>query len=148
MAMSAFMLTSCIDETFPEDSVATSEQVGSSASALEASLRGVPSQMAQGYLVYGSQTHETDMAYPAYMIAQTEFLGDMYPGKSENAGYDWYYSYNATNHNMGDNSYPSYLSWFTFYKFIKSANDIISVVDVNDESLTDNIKGAAGVAYA
>lgn len=148
MAMSAFMLTGCIDETLPEDSVATSEQVGSSASALEASLRGVPSQMVQGYLVYGSQTHETDMAFPAYMIAQTELLGDMYPGVSENTGYDWYYSYNTTEKNMGDNSYPSYLSWFTFYKFIKSANDIISVVDVNDESLTDNIKGAAGVAYA
>lgn len=146
MAMSAMMLTGCIDETFPEDSVATAEQVGSSASALEASLRGIPSQMAQGYLVYGEQVHETDMAYPAYMIAQTELLGDMFPGGD--SGYDWYYAYNATDRTFGDNSYPSYLSWFTFYKFIKSANDIIAIVDVNDESLKDNIKGAAGVAYA
>ena len=146
IALSALGLTSCIDETFPQDAVATSEQIGASASAMEASLRGVPSQMCQGYLVYGDQVHETDMAYPAYMIAQTELLGDMFP--SGDSGYDWYYSYNATDANMGDNSYPSYLSWFTFYKFIKSANDIIATVDVNDPSVSINIKGAAGVAYA
>ena len=146
IALSAFALTSCIEETFPEGASATAEQVGSSASAMEASLRGVPSQMAQGYLVYGDQVHETDMAYPAYMIAQTELLGDMYP--SGDSGYDWYYAYNATDYNMGDNSYPSYLCWYTFYKFIKSANDIIATVDVNDESVASNIKGAAGVAYA
>ena len=146
IALSAFALTSCIEETFPEDSVATAEQISASASAMEASLRGIPSQMAQGYLVYGSQTHETDMAYPAYMIAQTELLGDMYPGGD--SGYDWYYSYNATSYNMGDNSYSSYLCWFTFYKFIKGANDIIATVDLNDESVSASIKGAAGVAYA
>lgn len=146
-AFSAFALTSCIEETFPEDSVATTEQIGASASALEASLKGIPSQMAQGYLVYGDQVHETDMAYPAYMIAQTEMLGDMYPLGSD-SGYDWYRSYNILANNMGDNSYPSYLSWFTFYKFIKTANDIISTVDVKDESVSDAIKGAAGVAYA
>ena len=110
--MSAFMLTGCIDETVPEDSVATAEQAGSSATALEASLRGIPSQMAQGYLVYGDQVHETDMAYPAYMIAQTELLGDMYPGGD--SGYDWYYTYSSTERNMGDNTYFAYLPWFTF----------------------------------
>lgn len=147
--MSAFALTSCIEETFPEDNVATAGQIAASPSALEASLRGIPSQMAQGYLVYGSQTHETDMAYPAYMIAQTELLGDMYPGVSDNTGYDWYKAYNVLSYNMADNSYPSYLSWFTFYKFIKSANDIISAVgDVNAEGLTDYAKGASGVAHA
>ena len=146
MALSAFALTSCIEEILPEDSVATQEQVGGSASAMEASLRGIPSQMAQGYLVYGDQVHETDMAFPAYMIAQTEFLGDMFP--SGDSGYDWYYSYCATDNNMGDNSYPSYLSWFTFYKFIKSANDVIASVNIEDPNVTANVKGAAGVAYA
>ena len=148
MSLSAFALTSCIDETMPEDSVATSEQISSSATAMEAALRGIPASMAQGYYVYGSQTHETDMAYPAYMIAQTELLGDMYAGSAENTGYDWFYAYNATSYTFGDNSYPSYLCWFTFYKFIKGANDIIATVDMNDESVSDAIKGAAGVAYA
>ena len=50
-----FSLTGCIKETFPEDSVATAEQVQGSASALEGAVNGISSQMAQGYLVYGEQ---------------------------------------------------------------------------------------------
>ena len=75
-AMMSLALPRCIEETFPQSDTATSEQIGASASAMEASLNGIPAEMAQGYLVYGSQTHETDMAYPQFMIAQTEMLGD------------------------------------------------------------------------
>lgn len=147
LTASVLVLTSCIEETFPENDTATSEQIGASASALQAALNGIPSQMSQGYLVYGNQTHETDMAYPQLMIAQTEMLGDMYPLGS-NSGYDWYRNYNTFNGNVGETSYFAYLPWFTLYKFIKSTNDIIAAVDIEDESLTPAIKGAAGVAYA
>ena len=75
----SLMLTGCIDETFPLSSSATAEQVGESAAALEGLVNGIPAKMSQGYLVYGEQVHETDMAYPALMISQTEMLGDMYP---------------------------------------------------------------------
>ena len=141
------MLTGCIEETFPEGGTATSEQVGASSSALEASLNGIPSQMAQGYYVYGDQVHETDMAYPQFMIALTEMLGDMYPLGS-NSGYDWYRNYNTFNVAFGDNSYFAYLPWFTLYRFIKASNDVISTVDIEDESTSDVIKGLAGIAYA
>lgn len=67
MVVSATVLTGCIEEVFPEDSTATSDQIGASATAIEASLNGLPSQMVQGYLVYGKQTHETDLAYPSLM---------------------------------------------------------------------------------
>lgn len=141
------MLTSCIEETFPEGDTATSEQIGSSSSALEAALNGIPSQMTKGYYVYDEQVHETDLAYPQLMIAQTEMLGDMYPLGS-NSGYDWFRNYNTFSGSVGENSYFSYLPWFTLYKFIKASNDIIASVDITDESLTPAIRGAAGVAYA
>lgn len=147
LAVSALVLNSCIQETFPEGGTATSEQVGASASALQASLNGIPSQMTRGYYVYDSQVHETDMSYPQFMIAQTEMLGDMYP-LGENSGYDWYRNYNTFNGNFGENSYFAYLPWFTLYKLIKAANDVIGAVDLEDEHLTTSIKGAAGVAYA
>ena len=147
LAVSALVLNSCIEETFPEGSTATSEQIGASASALEASLNGIPSQMSKGYFVYDEQVHETDMSYPQFMIAQTEMLGDMYP-LGENSGYDWYRNYNTFNANFGETSYFAYLPWFTLYKLVKSANDVIAAVDIEDESLTPAIKGAAGVAYA
>ncbi len=103
--------------------------------------------MSKGYFVYDDQVHETDMSYPQFMIAQTEMLGDIFP-LGENSGYDWYRNYNTFNANFGETSYFAYLPWFTLYKLIKSANDVIAAVDIEDESLTPAIKGAAGVAYA
>jgi hypothetical protein len=147
LVTSLLMFNSCIEETFPEGSTATSEQIGASASALEASLNGIPSQMTQGYYVYDDQVHETDMSYPQFMIAQTEMLGDMYP-LGDNSGYDWYRNYNTFNGAFGENSYFAYLPWFTLYKLIKSANDVIAAVDIEDESLPQSILGAAGIAYA
>ena len=147
LAVSTTVLTSCIEETFPEDNTATSEQIGASASALEAAVNGLPAQMVQWYLVYGEQVHETDMGYPLFMIAQTEMLGDMYP-LGDNSGYDWFSEYNTFNRGSGESSYNAYLPWFTLYQFIKSANDIIAAVDLSDESLSDVMRGNAGIAYA
>ena len=148
MALSAALsLTSCIEETFPEGSTATAEQVGASATALEGSLNGIPAQMSLGYYVYEDQVHETDMAYPQFCIAQTEMLGDMYPLGS-NSGYDWYRNYNTFSGNVGENSYFAYLPWFTLYRFVKAANDVISTIDFESESTSDQIKGMGGAAYA
>lgn len=147
LAASTLALSSCIEETMPESSTATSSQVGESSVALEGLLSGIPSQMAQGYLVYGDQVHETDLAYPQFMISQTELLGDMFPG-GQNSGYDWFRSYNTcpAAGTMDKNSYPSYLSWYTLYMFVKSANNIISSVDL--ETANDDQKHIAGIAYA
>lgn len=139
-------LGSCIEEVEPEDDYATNEQVGASASALEASLNGIPTQMTEGYLVYkGEQVNETDMGYPQFMIALTEMLGDMYPGGEP--GYDHYTSYNTLQGTgLSETGYYSYLPWFTLYQFVKTANDVIGAVDI--ESATDQQKGLIGSAYA
>lgn len=142
------LTTSCIDETFPEGGSATSGQVGSSTSALEAAAKGITPQMVAGYLVYGKQVRESDMGYPQLMIAQTEMLGNMYPGGAEQTGGDWYQLYNTFNGNMNENSYESFLPWFTLYKFIKTANDIIALVDLDDENVNPEAKKIVGSAYA
>ena len=139
-------LGSCIEEVEPEDDYATNEQVGASASALEASVNGIPTQMTEGYLVYkGEQVNETDMGYPQFMIALTEMLGDMYPGGEP--GYDHYTSYNTLQGTgLSETGYYSYLPWFTLYQFVKTANDVIGAVDL--ESANDQQKGLLGSAYA
>jgi len=147
LAAIALTLTGCIQETFPEGGTATSEQIAASPAALEAAVNGIPAQMTQGYLVYNAQVHETDLAYPLFMIAQTEMLGDMYP-EGANSGYDWFRNYNTFSADAGTNSYFSYLPWFTLYKFVKTANDIIAAVDITAEDLPAPTKGAAGIAYA
>ena len=146
-AAAGLTLCGCIDETVPNSSTVTAEQLAASTSGLESLASGIPAQLTQGYLVYGSQTHETDMAYPQYMIAQTQMMGDMYPN-STNTGYDWYYNYNTYSGTYGETSYYAYLPWFTLYQFIKSANDIIGTVDIDSESTTETALGLAGAAYA
>lgn len=144
-----FSLTSCIDETFPESSTATAEQVAASPAGLAGALGGMSTAMCQGYYVYGGQTHETDMAYPAYMIAQTEMLSDLYP-LGTNSGYDWYRSYNVASQDtraFGSDSYFAYLPWFTFYKLIKTCNDVIGPVDLETET-NPNVLQYVGSAYA
>lgn len=146
LALSTVAFASCIQEAFPEGGTATKEQIGESASALEASVNGVPSQMSLGYLVYGDQVHETDMGYPQLMIAFTEMLGDLYPLGS-NTGYDWYRNYN-TSVSFGPTTYFAYLPWFTLYQFVKSANDIISAVDIENPDTPAQLLAYAGQAYA
>lgn len=146
MGVALLGLSACIEETFPEDSFATTEQVASSPSAIKASALGMPSAMAQGYFVYEEQVHETDMSYPQFMIAQTELLGDMYP-EGSNSGYDWYRNYNTFDRTFGADSYFAYLPWFTCYKLIKTNNDILAAVDVTNPDLTDEAKFYGALAH-
>ena len=142
-----FALSSCIDETFPESNTATADQVAEIPTALTGTVNGIPSQMVQGYLIYGEQEHETDMGYPQFMMAQTEMLGDIYPGGS-NSGYDWYRNYNTMIGSVGDNSYFAYLPWYTLYKFVKQANSVLGNINEEDPNLPAESKGYAGIAYA
>ncbi len=141
-AFGAVVLSSCIKETFPQGGTVTQEQVGGSASALEAAMNGLPAQMVQSYLVYGGQTSELDMAYPALMIAYTQMLGDIFPTTS---GYDHYQRCN-TSIGVGPDSYTSFLTWRTLYMFVKSSNDIIGAV--NPDGASDIQLGYLGMAYA
>lgn len=137
-------LTGCIDEVLPEEEHATEEQMKDA--GLVSAVNGMSSQFCQGYLVYdGKQVHETDMAYPQFMIAFTEMLGDMYPGGS-NSSYDWYRTYNTTSGNMGPSTYFSYLPWRTLYMFVKSANDAIKTYKGIADPNTDD-KNYAAMAY-
>ena len=145
LSAATLLTTSCIEETFPESSTVTADQLAASADAFVASVNGISSQMSQWYYVYGSQEHETDMGYLMFPIADTELLGDMYPAGS-NSGYDWFRSYNVCQ-GMGLNSYASYLSWFTSYKLIKATNDVISVVE-DPDNVNDAMKTYLAQAYA
>lgn len=147
MGVALLGFSACIEETFPEDSFATTEQVASSSSAIKASALGLPAAMSAGYFVYEEQVHETDMSYPQYMIAMTELLGDMYP-EGSNSGYDWYRNYNTFDRSFGTDTYFAYLPWFSGYKLIKSCNDILSAVDVDDPETSDEMRYYGSVAHA
>ena len=140
----ALTLTGCIDETFPESSTVTEDQM--SVAGLSSAVNGMSAQYVQGYLVYGEQVHETDMAYPQFMIALTEMMGDMY-ALGSNTGYDWYRTYNTMDRNMAGSSYFSWLPWRTLYMFVKGANDAIKTYKAIEDPIDDD-KNYAAMAYA
>lgn len=145
--IAALGFTSCIDETIPQDDTATGGQISSSTGSLISMANGIPAQMCQGYLVYGKQEDESDEAYPQMMIAQTELLGDMIPGGG-NIGYDWFLPFNTLTYDLGPSSTNSFLPWYTMYKFVKSANAIIGLVNLNAPNVTAEEKAYVGAAYA
>ena len=139
------LLSGCIKETFPMDDSATAEQVGASPSALSGLVSAIPAQMSQGYLVYGEQDWEFDMAYPGMMIIFDSALGDIVDGGE--TGYDWYSYWSSNDYTLGANTARAYCPWRTFYIFVKCANDVIaSVTDI--ENATPEAKIALGRAYA
>lgn len=125
------LATGCIKETFPT-SVATTEQIGASTSALEATVRAMPAQLVQGYLVYGQQEWEFDMAYPGLMIALDSAAGEIID--SGNTGYDWYSYWSSNDYGLGETTSRSYVPWRTLYMFVKNANDVIGAVDPSQAS--------------
>ncbi len=130
------LATSCIKETFPTNQ-ATQEQVGASSSALKAMVSAIPAQMVQGYLVYGDQVYEFDMAYPGVMIMLDSAAGEIVD--SGETGYDWYSYWSTPAYGLGATAPTSYIPWRTMYMFIKSTNDIIAAVNpetANAEQLT------------
>ena len=143
-ALATLFLNSCIKETFPMSSTATTEQVGASASALEASVNGIPAQMSQGYLIYGNQTYENDMAYPLFLITFAEMTGEMYA--VGDAGYDHYQSASTCLNYGPTDTRQTYVPWRTLYMFVKSANDVIGAI--NDETASNAQLAYKGMAYA
>jgi len=136
--------SSCIKETFPMSDTATKEQLASSSSALGAMVGAIPAQMATGYLVYGRQTYETDMAWPGIMIALDSVTGEIIA--TGDSGYDWYSGYSNPAYGVGPTSYESYIPWRTMYIFVKGANDVISAVD--EDSANDEQKNYLAQALA
>ncbi len=126
ISSAALLASSCVKETFPT-SIATSEQIGKSASALEALVNAISAQMCAPYPVYNDQVYEYDMGYPGMMIITDTASGDIVD--SGETGYDWYSFWSSPHYNIGPNAGTSYVPWRTYYMFIKSANDVIGAVD-------------------
>lgn len=144
-----FLSTGCIKETFPLEGSATSEQVAQSPVALAASVDGLVAQMYQPYFFYGASSQiEPDISYAGLLITYARMLDD-FVNNSSTIGYDWWTAYAGTyGYVLNANSWRSTVPFMTFYKIIKTANDIIGPLCATDFSeLSSEMKGYLGTAY-
>ena len=143
----ALLTTSCIKETFPT-SGATQEQISQASSVLEAMVGAIAVNMAYPYSAFGSgANYGFDFGYPGLLCAMDACTGDVIcTAGDEAAGYDWFW-YWERGTSMGPTAGLCDFPWNTYFSFMKSCNDVISLVDTS-KTLTSSEKLALGVAKA
>jgi len=141
------VLPGCIQETFPLEGVATSEQMAQSSAAMKGSVDGLVAQTYQPYYFFGSSNQlEFDISYAGLLITYARMTNDLV-NNSSTIGYDWWTGYcGSYGYSMNADSSRQLVPYMTFYKIIKSANDIIGPL-ASLEELNADQKGYLGVAY-
>ena len=144
LALAAAMaFTGCIKETQPT-TVVTSEAVSQSSTAVEAMVNAIPVAEALPYSVFGSGNNQGfDFGLPGIMSATDAATGDVVATSGDaNSGYNWFWFWEVGT-SLNSTQSRSQFTWFCYWNFIKSCNDIISIVV---DPQTDDMK--AYLAYA
>lgn len=142
----ALLSTGCIKETFPEGSVQTAAQVAKSEGALQAMANSIPVSMMASNTARYTTTYEvhTDFGIGAIHIMTENMLED-WATMGDNPYYNRFYA-NASNQDQGSRFIYCAYYWTCYYQWIKSANNIISVV--NPAEATPDALVFLGEAYA
>ncbi len=118
---------------------ATSDQV-----SVATNIEGIPASLVQaGSTGYGSPW---DFSLPAIHLATESMTGDLVI--SGNTGYDWFSQW-GSNIALGSEYAVGVLTWNNYYKWIMSANSVISLIGGDDPvSLDATSRVYLGFAYA
>ena len=142
------ILSGCIRETLPQGSVQTQDQVSESESALQAMANAIPASMMTsnmlGWASSSSYGDHTDFGIGAIHL-KTEFMLEDMVTSGDNPYYNRFYPY-VMNRSQGERYIYCAYFWQSYYKWIRMANDIISLVD--PQTATDDALQLLGQAYA
>lgn len=146
-ALAFSVIPGCIEETVPLEGAATSEQMAESSAAMQGSVDGMVAQTYQRYYFFGSDAQlEYDISYAGILITYARMTNDLV-NNSATIGYDWWSGYaGAYGYSMKYTTDRQLVPYMTFYKIIKSANDIIGPLAPLDELNADQ-KVYLGTAY-
>ena len=138
---------SCVKETFPKGSTVTKDQLEGSEQSLTYMLSGIPAAMmnsgASGY--YSSYGIHCDYGIAAIQLATDSMLEDIAVLGEMN--YFWFGSWMQNSSQGSDYIWCAYF-WDLYYKWIKLANEIISIVGEVDENTSEDARRVLGQAYA
>ncbi|MGM9786451.1 MAG: RagB/SusD family nutrient uptake outer membrane protein [Candidatus Cryptobacteroides sp.] len=136
--------TGCIEEAFMSGNVLTASDV--SEIGIDQNVNGLPVEMMGAGLsgFYGTYGFHIDFGIPSIHIMTDSMLEDLVMC----GDYD-YNQYNNYAMNLGQGStgaYPSYF-WVCYYKWIHSANVILTAVPQSSENATDLTNRAKALTY-
>lgn len=134
---SAVLLTSCVEETFPEGGTATTEQIGQSPFAGDGVVTAMPTIMMTNYLGIGEHF---DFGYPGVMGCLDRLAGEVFPVSGNVDGGNQYYDrfqfvmYPGVSNAMNADSNWTMFFYNNYYQFIYTANSAISIFGSTGEA--------------
>ncbi|EJW99367.1 secreted protein containing RagB/SusD domain protein [gut metagenome] len=137
LAASSTQFSSCIEETFPQSSTATAEQIAQSPAAMQAMLNAVVGFI-NAYNTYG-QSYTWDLGYNSYGIIREVMGEDFFIYRT---GYDYYNSFGSCR-SLADNAEVNSIYYY-YYKFLNNVNNLIRLVD--PETATETNLQYLGIA--
>lgn len=142
------LMVGCVKESLPQGSVQTQGQVSESESALKAIANAIPASMMTsnvlGWADSDAYGDHTDFGIGGIHLRTDFMLEDMVTA-GDNPYYNRFYAY-VMNQNQGERYISCAYFWQCYFKWIKAANDIISLVD--PDSSTQEAVRYLGQAYA
>ncbi len=127
------LLSSCIEETFPEGGNVTSGQISESPFAMEDIAASIPTILITNYL--GAGDHY-DFGYPGIFGATDRMVGEVFPVSQNLPGGNQYYDrWQAWLYpDIGGLSATGWTDFFylNYYQFIYSANEVISIASQSE----------------
>lgn len=127
------LLSSCIEETFPEGGNVTSGQISESPFAMEDIAASIPTILITNYLDMGDHF---DFGYPGIFGATDRMVGEVFPVSQNLPGGNQYFDrWQAWLYpDMGGLSATGWTDFFylNYYQFIYSANEVISIASQSE----------------
>lgn len=139
----AGVFTGCIEETFPQGGSQTESQVSKNDMALKAMLNSIPAAMMTSNTAGYASTYDdhTDFGIGGIFLRNEFMLEDM-ATMGDNPYYNRFYSY-ALCEGMGQDYIACAYYWDCYYAWIKTTNDIISLIPEGATGEVETIKGQA-----
>lgn len=129
------LLSSCIEETFPEGGNVTSGQVAESPFAMENIAASIPTILITNYIGIGDHF---DFGYPGIFGATDRLVGEVFPVSGNLPGGNPYldrwqgYLYPGDMNGLSASGYCAPFFYLNYYQFIYSANEVISIASQNE----------------
>lgn len=130
------LLSSCIEETFPEGGNVTTEQVGDSPFAMNSLASSIPTILITNYIGIGDHF---DFGYPGIFGATDRLVGEVFPVSGNLPGGNQYYDrwqaylYPGDMSGLSASGYATLFFYLNYYQFIYAANEVISIAGGSDD---------------
>lgn len=138
----ASMNTGCLDETFPQSSSATDDQVNGAPKAFQALVSACTSTLVGEFRFNASGQYPWDFGYPSFFL-QRDVLGQDIA--LEGDGHEWFGNWYQVTTALGPEYLVCQVPWTYYYKWITNCNTVIKLA--GDEPDKDRYAGV-GIAYA